>query len=100
MEIATFVPSTSKCGNFVDYFGRPINIGDTIVFKSNDFKDDNNFYRAKVKDLIAGKSVNALDYCLLEDVESPHQPMFSKVKNGSKKSCGLCIVVQKNLEDK
>lgn len=99
MEIATFVPSNSKCGNFVDYFGRPINIGDTIVFKSNDFKDDNNFYRAKVKDLIAGKSVNALDYCLLEDVESPHQPMFSKVKNGSKKCCQNCIIVKKNLED-
>ena len=94
MENTTFVPSTSKCGNFVDYFGRPINIGDTIVFKSNDFKDDNNFYRAKVKDLIAGKSVNALDYCLLEDVESPHQPMFSKVKDGSKKCCGNCIVIK------
>ena len=100
MENTTFFPFTSRCGNFVDYFGRPINIGDTIIFKSNDFKDDNNFYRAKVKDLIAGKSEYALDYCLLEDVESPHQPMFSKVKNGSKKSCGNCIIVQKNLEDK
>lgn len=99
MENTTFVPSTSKCGNFVDYFGRPINIGDTIAFKSNDFKDDNNFYRAKVKDLIAGKSEYALDYCLLEDVESPHQPMFSKVKNGSKKCCQNCIILQKNLED-
>ena len=93
MENTTFVPSISRCGNFVDYFGRPINIGDTIVFKSNDFKDDNNFYRAKVKDLIAGKSVNALDYCLLEDVESPHQ-FGSKVKNGSKKQCQLCIIVK------
>lgn len=93
MENTTFAPSSSKCGTFVDYFGRPINIGDTVVFKSNDFKDDNNFYRAKVKDLIAGKSVNALDYCLLEDVESPHQPMFSKVKDGSKKCCQNCIVI-------
>lgn len=93
MENTTFTPALSKCGNFVDYFGRPINIGDTVVFKSNDFKDDNNFYRAKVKDLIAGKSVNALDYCLLEDVESPHQPMFSKVKDGSKKCCQNCIVI-------
>ena len=31
-----------------------------------------------------------LDFCLLEDVESPHQ--FGKVKDGSKKSCQLCIV--------
>mgnify|MGYP003559445504 FL=1 len=75
---------------FVDYFGRPINIGDTVVFKSNDFKDDNHFYRAKVKDLIARKSDYGLDFCLLEDVESPHQ--FGKVKDGSKKCCQLCIV--------
>lgn len=78
---------------FVDYFGRPINIGDTVVFKSNDFKDDNDFYRAKVKDLIAKKSEYGLDYCLLEDVEQPHS-FGSKVKNGSKKCCGLCIVIK------
>ena len=41
MENTTFTPAISKCGTFVDYFGRPINIGDTIVFKSNDFKIDN-----------------------------------------------------------
>lgn len=91
--------TTTKCGNFVDYFGTPINIGDTIVFKSNDFKDDNDFYRAKVKDLIARKSEYGLDFCLLENVEQPHS-FGSKVKDGSKKCCGLCIVVQKNLEDK
>lgn len=79
---------------FVDYFGREINIGDTVVFKSNDFKDDNHFYRAKVKDLIAKKSEYGLDYCLLEDVESPHQEIFSKVKNGSKKCCLNCIVIK------
>jgi hypothetical protein len=78
---------------FVDYFGRPINIGDTVVFKSNDFKDDNHFYRAKVKDLIARKSEYGLDYCLLEDVEAP-RPYGSKVKNGSKKCCGSCIVIK------
>ena len=77
---------------FVDYFGRPINIGDTIVFKSNDYKDDRDFYRAKVKDLIARKSEFGPDYCLLEDVESPHY--FGKVKNGSKKTCNLCIVIK------
>lgn len=99
MEIATTSASTPICGNFVDYFGTPINIGDTIVFKSNDFKDDNHFYRAKVKDLIARKSVYGLDYCLLENVEQPHS-FGSKVKDGSKKCCLNCIVVQKNLEDK
>jgi hypothetical protein len=78
---------------FVDYFGRPINIGDTVVFKSNDFKNDNHFYRAKVKDLIAKKSDYGLDYCLLEDVESPYQ-FGGKVKNGSKKCCGNCIVIK------
>jgi hypothetical protein len=80
---------------FVDYFGNPINVGDTVVFKSNDFKDDNHFYRAKVKDLIARKSDYGLDYCLLEDVESPHQ--FGKVKDGSKKCCQLCIVVDRAI---
>lgn len=100
MENTTTSPSTTICGNFVDYFGTPINIGDTIVFKSNDFKDDNHFYRAKVKDLIARKSEYGLDYCLLENVEPPHHEMFSKVKDGSKKCCGNCIVVQKKLEDK
>lgn len=80
---------------FVDYFGNPINIGDTIAFKSNDFKDDNDFYRAKVKDLIPAKSVYGDNYCLLEDVEQPHQ-YGSKVKNGSKKSCRLCIVLEKS----
>ena len=78
---------------FVDYFGREINIGDTVVFKSNDFKDDNHFYRAKVKDLIARKSITGLDYCLLEDVEPPHQ-CYSKVKDGSKKCCLNCIVIK------
>lgn len=85
---------TMEC-KFVDYFGNPINVGDTVVFKSNDFKDDNHFYRAKVKDLIARKSDYGLDYCLLEDVESPHQ--FGKVKDGSKKSCQLCIVVDRAI---
>ena len=93
MENTVFTPAQSKGGTFIDYFGRPINIGDTVVFKSNDFKDDNHFYRAKVKDLIAGQSAYALDYCLLEDVESPRQ-FGSKVKNGSKKSCHLCIVIK------
>lgn len=93
MENTTITTAQSEGGNFVDYFGRPINIGDTVVFKSNDFKDDNDFYRAKVKDLIARKSVYGTDYCLLEDVEQPHQ-FGSKVKNGSKKSCYLCVVIK------
>lgn len=93
MENTTLTPTQTMEGNFVDYFGRPINIGDTVVFKSNDFKDDNDFYRAKVKDLIARKSIYGLDYCLLEDVEQPHQ-FGSKVKNGSKKCCQNCIVIK------
>ena len=93
MENTTFTPAQSKGGDFVDYFGRPINIGDTVVFKSNDFKNDNHFYRAKVSGLIARKGDYGLDYCLLEDVESPHS-FGSKVKNGSKKCCSLCIVVK------
>lgn len=93
MENTTLTTDQTMVGNFVDYFGRPINIGDTVVFKSNDFKSDNHFYRAKVKDLIARKSFYGLDYCLLEDVESPHQ-FGSKVKNGSKKCCQLCIVIK------
>ena len=93
MENTTLTPAQSEGGNFVDYFGRPICIGDTVVFKSNDFKDDNDFYRAKVKDLIARKSIYGLDYCLLEDVEQPHQ-FGSKVKNGSKKCCLNCIVIK------
>lgn len=93
MENTTLTPAQSEGGNFVDYFGRPICIGDTVVFKSNDVKNSNHFYRAKVKDLIAAKSVYGLDYCLLEDVESPHQ-FESKVKNGSKKCCQNCIVIK------
>ena len=93
MENTTFTPSISKCGLFIDYFGNPIKIGDTVVFKSNDFKDDNDFYCVKVKDLIARKSFYGLDYCLLEDVEQPHQ-FASKVKNGSKKCCRSCIVIK------
>lgn len=93
MENTTFTPAQSQCGDFTDYFGTPINIGDTVVFKSNDFKNDDNFYRAKVKDLIARKSAYGLDYCLLEDVEPPRQS-GNKVKNGSKKCCQLCIVIK------
>lgn len=93
MENTTFTPSISKCGIFIDYFGKPIKVGDRVVFKSNDFKNDNNFYRAKVKDLVAQKGEYGYDYCVLEDVESPHQ-FGSKVKNGSKKQCQLCIVVK------
>lgn len=91
MENTTFTPSISKCGIFIDYFGKPIKVGDRVVFKSNDFKNDNNFYRAKVKDLIAQKGEYGYDYCVLEDVESPH--LLGKVKNGSKKQCQLCIIV-------
>ena len=96
MHIVKQIKKSMETKTFVDYFGNPINIGDTIVFKANDFKDDNHFYRAKVKDLIARKSIGGLDYCLLENVEQPNY--FIKVKDGSKKCCGNCIVVQKNLE--
>ena len=92
MENTTFTPALSKCGIFVDYFGNPIKIGDKVVFKANDFKNDNNFYRAKVKDLVAQKGEYGYDYCIWEDVESPH--LFGKVKNGSKKQCQLCIIVK------
>jgi hypothetical protein len=92
MENTTFTPSISKCGLFIDYFGNPIKIGDKVVFKSNDFKNDNNFYRAKVKDLVAQKGEYGYDYCVLEDVESPH--LLGKVKNGSKKQCQLCIIIK------
>lgn len=91
MENTTFTPSISKCGLFIDYFGKPIKVGDTVVFKSNDFKNDNHFYRAKVKNLVAQKGEYGYDYCVLEDVESPH--LLGKVKNGSKKQCQLCIIV-------
>lgn len=91
MKNTTFTPSISKCGLFIDYFGNPIKIGDRVVFKANDFKNDNNFYRAKVKDLVAQKGEYGYDYCVLEDVESPH--LLGKVKNGSKKQCQLCIIV-------
>jgi hypothetical protein len=92
MENTTFTPSISKCGLFIDYFGNPIKIGDKVAFKSNDFKNDNNFYRAKVKDLVAQKGEYGYDYCVLEDVESPH--LLGKVKNGSKKQCQLCIIIK------
>ena len=92
MENTRFTPAVSKCGVFVDYFGNPIEIGDKVIFKSNDFRNDNNFYRAKVKDLVAQKGEYGYDYCILEDVESPH--LFGKVKNGSKKQCRLCIVIK------
>lgn len=92
MENTTFTPAISKCGTFVDYFGNPIEIGDKVIFKSNEFRNDNNFYRAKVKDLVAQKGEYGYDYCVLEDVESPH--LFGKVKNGSKKQCQLCIVIK------
>ncbi len=91
MENTTFTPSISKCGLFIDYFGKPIKVGDRVVFKANDFKNDNNFYRAKVKDLVAQKGEYGYDYCVLEDVESPH--LLGKVKDGSKKQCQLCIIV-------
>lgn len=93
MENIVFTPARSKSGIFIDYFGKPINIGDTIVFKSNDFRNDNNFYRAKVKDLIARKGDYGLDYCLLEEVEAPRK-FGSKIKNGSKKCCQNCIVIK------
>lgn len=91
-EKIVFVPALSKCGSFVDYFGNTISIGDTIVFKANDYRNDDNFYRAKVKDLITQKGECGCDYCVLEDVESPH--LLGKVKNGSKKMCHLCIIVK------
>ena len=94
MENITLIKSISKCGIFIDYFGNPIKIGDTVVFKSNDFINDNDFYRAKVKDLITQQGEYGLDYCLLEEVESPH--LLGKMKNGSKKQCQLCIVVKRD----
>lgn len=92
MDNITFTPAQSKYGTFVDYFGNPIKVGDTVVFKSNDFKNDNNFYRAKVKGLVAQKGEYGYDYCILEDVESPY--LLGKVKNGSKKQCQLCIIIK------
>ena len=92
MENTIFTPAISKCGSFIDYFGTPITIGDTIIFKSCDYRNDNDFYRAKVKDLITQNGEYGYDYCVLEDVESPH--LMGKVKNGSKKQCHLCIIVK------
>lgn len=92
MENITFRNSISKCGIFIDYFGNPIKIGDKVIFKSNDFINDNDFYRARVKDLITQQGEYGLDYCLLDDVESPH--LNGKVKNGSKIQCQFCIVVK------
>lgn len=92
MENIVFAPAISRCGSFVDYFGNTIKVGDTIVFKANDYRNDNNFYRAKVKDLITQNGEYGYDYCILENVESPH--LLSKVQCGSKKQCHLCIIVK------
>lgn len=79
----------SMNGAFIDYFGNVISKGDTIVFRATDFKDSNDFYRAKVQDLITDKGGN--DYVVLMDVESPFHN--GKITNGKKKSCSSCVII-------
>jgi hypothetical protein len=92
MECKVVKPSVSKCGAFVDYFGNPIKVGNIVVFKSCDYNNDKEFYKARVKALVTQNGEYNWDFCVLEDVQAPHN--LGKVKNGSKKQCHLCIIVE------
>lgn len=77
----------SREGQFIDYFGEKLSVGDKIVFLSQDFKDSKDFYRAVVDKLVTDKG--GTDYVVVKQVESPHSS--GKVKDGSKKRSDLCI---------
>ena len=77
----------SRDGQFIDYFGEKLSVGDKIVFLSQDFKDSKDFYRAVVDKLVTDKG--GTDYVVVKQVDSPHSS--GKVKDGSKKRSDLCI---------
>ena len=81
----------SRDGQFIDYFGDTIEVGNTVVFISQDFRDSKDFYKATVKSLITDKG--GTDYCVIDNVQAPSH--MSKVKNGAKKRCDLCVIVGK-----
>lgn len=83
----------SRGGSFKDYFGDEIKVGDTVVFLATDFRGTNDFYKAEVKSLIAGKTSESEDYCVVKIIHSPYS--MPKVKDGSKKRCDLCVIVNK-----
>lgn len=82
----------SRDGEFKDYFGEDIHVGDIVIFLATDFRDSKDFYKAEVKSLITNK--NGEDYCIIKVLESPYNS--SKIKDGAKKRCDLCIVIHKN----
>ena len=94
MECKVVKPKASTGGAFVDYFGNPIKVGDIVAFKSCDYNNDKEFYKARVKALVTQNGEHNWDYCVLEDVQAPHD--LGKVKNGSKKQCHLCIIIEKS----
>ena len=91
-EFTQIKPATSLGGVYVDYFGNPISVGNTVVFKSCESKCDSELCRATVKGLITTCKGEGEDFCVLDNVETIYS--FPKVKNGSKKSCRLCVVVK------
>lgn len=92
MECKVVKPKASTGGAFVDYFGSPIKVGDIVAFKSCDYNNDKEFYKAKVKGLVTQNGEYNWDYCVLEDIQAPHY--LGKVKEGSKKQCHLCIIIE------
>lgn len=81
----------SRDGQFIDYFGDKIEVGNTVVFLSQDYRDSKDFYKATVKSLITDKG--GIDYCVVDNVQAPSST--SKVKSGAKKRCDLCIIISK-----
>lgn len=82
----------SKNGQFTDYFGNRLKVGDKIVFLAQDFRDSRDFYRATVSDLVTDKA--GTDYVIVSNVESPYSS--GKIKNNSKKRADLCIKLNNN----
>lgn len=79
----------SRDGNFKDYFGDTIKVGDIVVFIATEFRDTKDFYKAEVKSLVTNKSGE--DYCIVKILNKPYD--LAKIKDGSKKRCDLCVIV-------
>lgn len=83
----------SRDGNFKDYFGDTIKVGDIVVFLATEFRDTKDFYKAEVKSLVTNKGGE--DYCIVKILKTPYDSFNSKIKDGSKKRCDLCVIVNK-----